>query len=146
MPSAAGALQELRRYHQFLESERDALSAQIDAIASAISTLDGQRITPSPRRRAGRASSTRRASTPAGGAAPSKGGAGGYREGTLKFHIHAALSSAGGPVKLSDLVAAVRRAKASKSKSLPKKVSGALAEMAGVKRIGRGLYSLGANS
>jgi hypothetical protein len=106
-----------------MSAERAALDAQISALESALAAM-GTGVTARNGATRVRASSERRA-------------------GSLKDHIQRVLAKAGAPMAVSDITAAVVRSGfKSKNKTLGTSVGIALADMPGVRRVGRGVYRL----
>ena len=113
----------LRASHRALTVERDALDAQIAALESGLAAL-GTGAAPKTGARVARTSSE-------------------YRSGSLKDRIQRVLSGNRAPMRVTEITAAVVRSGfKSKNKTLATSVGIALAEMSGVRRIGRGVYDL----
>ncbi len=111
-------------YQRQLSAQQAGLEAQITAIDNAIEALAGAAKTTPARK--GRRGSTRR---------------GGPRPGSLGDYILRVIRGKVRPMSLAKIADRVKKAGyKTKSKNLPNMVSNTLAQMVGVKKVGRGLY------
>ncbi len=120
----SGLIRQMQVYQRQLSAQQAGLEAQVTAVASAIEALGGAAKT-SPAGK-GRRGSPRR---------------GGPRPGSLGDYILRVLRGKVRPMSPAKIAARVKKAGyKTKSKNLPNMVSTTLAQMAGVKKVGRGLY------
>ncbi|MCH7813197.1 MAG: C2H2-type zinc finger protein [Planctomycetes bacterium] len=120
----AGLIRQMQVYQGQLSAEQAGLEAQITAVDQAIEALGSSVKTKpvGPRRRAG----TRR---------------GGPRRGSLGDYILRVIRGKVRPMSLAKIADRVKKAGyKTKSKSLANMVSNTLAQLPGVKKVGRGLY------
>ncbi len=119
----AGLIRQMQVYHRRLSAEQADLEAQITAMDRAIEILGGAAKTKPAVK--GRRGSTRR----------------GPRPGSLGDYILRVIRGKVRPMSLAKIADRVKKAGyKTKSKNLPNMVSNTLAQMAGVKKVGRGLY------
>ena len=122
---AAGLIRQMQARQRQLSAQQADLEAQITAIGDAIQAVGGTAKT-KPAGKKGRRGSTRR---------------GGPRPGSLKDYILRVLRGKARPASPVKIAARVKKAGyKTKSKNLPNMVSNTLSQMAGVKKVGRGLY------
>jgi len=134
----ASASRELNAVRDNLLAQRAQFDQKIAAIEDAIRQVGGTVAggAASPARGGGRGGRGRRGRRPAGGAA------GGFRAGSLKDYVTAALGK-GDVMGIGEIEQGVRTAGyKTKNKTLAKSIGIALAQMPNVKRVGRGQYRL----
>ena len=125
------AVRGLQMYHGQLMAQRADLDARLQLVAQALAAMGGRAV--------GRpAVAAGRVGRPPG----RRGGAGGWRPGSLKAHIADVLSG-GGIMAVKDITSGVMKSGyKTKNKTLAKSVGIALTEMKGVAKVGRGRFHM----
>jgi hypothetical protein len=124
LPNAALLVNQMQSYRGELLSQRAAVDGQIEAIERAIAAFGA----PAPR---------------ASAAAKGPRGRRGPREGSLKTYIEKVLQAAGKPLAVKDVADGVIRAGfQTKNKALAKSIGVALTQMAGVRKVDRGVFAM----
>ena len=125
MAGPSGLLRQMSAYRSDLEGQRDAIQNQIVQLGEAMQTLGGSS---APKSRGG--GGRRVASTS-------------FRKGSVKGYILKVLRSSRREMAVKDIAVAVRKAGyRTNSNNFPNQVSNALAQMAGVTKVGRGCYRM----
>jgi len=143
------ALDDKERELRLLIERRERLAAELDALGETLEAMleggvaapgrtSGANSTP-----ARRGAAKREAKRTKGATRAARGGDAAAREGSLEAFIRAVLERVVGPLRVAEIVTAVKDAGyASKSKNLNIIVSNRLASMGDVEKVDRGLYQL----
>ncbi|MHC4092112.1 MAG: HTH domain-containing protein [Planctomycetota bacterium] len=120
----AGLIRQMQVHQRRLTAQHADLEARITGITSAIEAMGAAGAAPQPVRRRRRRRARR-----------------GARPGSLKDLIVKVLRGKGRPMRAGEIASRVKKAGyKTKSKNLPNMVSNALATMAGVRKVARGVY------